>query len=91
MSQRTRHIEQVEEHALPPCGAAADAMRSWSVADVARYLRSVDLMGRADVCQLNRVNGADLADMTQDVPANSREVLPHHVELVEVVSATDLN
>ena len=42
----------------PP--AAEDAMRTWTVAEVAAWLESEDAVGLAEVCRRNAVRGVDV-------------------------------
>ena len=51
-------------------------MRSWLAADVKTFLSSRDLLGLADICFANGVNGSDLASFQSNTVAEELRLTP---------------
>ena len=51
-------------------------MRSWMVADVKTFLSSRDLLGLADICYANGVNGEDLLCFQSSAVAEELRLTP---------------
>ena len=62
----------VSAHQVPP----EEAMRSWMVADVKTFLSSRDLLGLADICYANGVNGEDLLCFQSSAVAEELRLTP---------------
>ena len=59
-----------------PTLSPAEALQTWTVADVKVFLNARDLRGLADLCSANGVNGADFAGFNLDTVGKELQLTP---------------